>query len=179
MRRLPPSAQPEVYLPALSWWERSNRELGHLPGRVHLDPIALGARALSFVMIVDIIGRAEDMRFRLIGSSHDDFNGRNLTGQFFSAVYPPESPILSYVRGLYLDMIEARRPIWSLNSWSTGAGVIQVRMGRLMLPLSTDGTEIDGCVAVQKIDYPDFSETIVRNSWIPNSAPQERERMVF
>jgi hypothetical protein len=179
MRKLPTSAQPEVYLPALSWWERLTRELGHLPGRAHLDPVDLGAKALRFVMIVDIIGRADDMRFRLIGSSHDEFNGRNLTGQLFSAVYPRESPILSYVRGLYIDMIDAGRPIWSLNSWSTEAGLSRVRMGRLMLPLSTNGVEVDGCVAVQKIDYPDFSEAIVRDSWIPNSAPHERERIIF
>ena len=179
MSKLPTSAQPEVYLPALSWWERSTRELGHLPGRAHLDPVALGARALRFVMIVEIIGRAEDMRFRLVGSSHDEFNGRSLTGQLFSAVYPSGSPILSYVRGLYLEMIEARRPIWSLNSWSPEAGLSRVRMGRLMMPLSTNGLIVDGCVAVQKIDYPDFSEPIVRNSWIPNATPYERERMII
>ena len=150
---LPASADPAIYRPALSWWSKTTRRLGRLPSRADLEPHDLGAKALPHVLLVDILDNATDLRFRLMGTNHAEFNRRDLSGQLFSEVYPPKSPVLAYLKDLYKEMIETRRPLWTLNEFIPPTRDLPIRMGRLMLPLSSDGQTIDLCAAVQKIDF--------------------------
>ncbi len=179
MIELPTSADPEIYGPAISWWTRTSKELGRLPSRADFDPTDISPETLRHVILVEIIGLAEDMRFRLLGTIHDQFNGRNLAGQYFSAVYPSGSPILAYIKGLYVEMINARRPLWSLNELLYADNSTRVRFGRLMLPLSNDGGVVDMCLAIQKIIYPDVFGETERSSWMNGASPSERERLLL
>ena len=172
---LPASADPAIYKPALAWWSRVVKQLGRLPSRADLEPHDLGAKALPHVILVDIIDDAADLRFRLMGTAHVEFNRRDLSHQFFSQVYPSGSPVLAYLKGLYRDMIASRRPLWTLNEFIPPTREFPVRMGRLMLPLSTDGATIDLCVGVQKIDAPQHAAALT-NPWHQTRYTGEIER---
>ncbi|MFY7961151.1 MAG: PAS domain-containing protein [Elsteraceae bacterium] len=172
---LPPSADAAIYQPALAWWLETVARLGRLPARSDLDPTDLGVKALPHALIVEIVGAGEDFRFRLIGTNHSEFNRRDLTGLLFSQVYPIDSPVLAYLKGLYAELMTSRRPLWSLNEFLPPTRNQPIRMGRLMLPMSSNGDLVDFCVAVQKIDAPK-SATIIRHPWQEAEYTGEIER---
>lgn len=175
---LPSSAEKEIYEPALTWWSTAVVRLGNLPSRRDLEPHYLGAKGLPHVLLVDIIGNADELRFRLMGSNHTSFNGRDLTGLLFSQVYPAGSPVLSYLRTLYRELIYTRRPLWSLTEFIPPTREFNIRMGRLMLPLSSDGETVDLCVSIQKIESPQ-NATAPINPWQQSRYTGEIERAVL
>lgn len=172
---LPASADPSIYRPALEWWRRAVAQLGRLPSRADLEPHDLGARALPHVLLVDIVDGAADLRFRLMGTHHAEFNRRDLSGKLFSQVYPSGSPVLDYLKDLYRDLITSRRPLWSLNEFVPPGKEFPIRMGRLMLPLSSNGQTVDLCAAVQKIDAPQQA-AVISNPWHQSKYTGEIER---
>jgi hypothetical protein len=172
---LPASADPTVYKPAIVWWIKAVKQFGRLPSRADLEPHDLGAKALPHVILVDIIDNATDLRFRLMGTNHVDFNRCDLSGKLFSAVYPSHSPVLAYLKELYGELITTRRPLWTLNEFVPPGKQFPIRMGRLMLPLSSDGETVNLCAAVQKIETPQQTAPL-DNPWHQTKYTGEIER---
>jgi hypothetical protein len=132
--------------------------------RADLEPQDFGGKALPHVLLIDILSGDADLRFRLMGTNHAEFNRADLAGKLFSEVYPTGSLSLAYVMGLYREMIATRRPIWTLNEFMAPGREYPIRMGRLMLPLSSDGETVDLCAAVQKIEASQHV-TAPQNPW--------------
>ena len=176
---LPGHADPAVYRAGLAWWRRTAAALGRLPARRDFHPADLGAAALPHVLLVDILGNADELRFRLMGTAHVEFNARDLTGLKFSEVYPADSPVLAYVKELYREMIDKRRPLWSLNQLVPPGRDIPILMERLMLPLSSDGARVDLCLAIQKVSYELIPNAYPRHPWHTAHNHGQRERILL
>ena len=64
---------------------------GRPPARADIDPVDIHDM-LPGIMIIDVVedeGRRR-FRFRLFGTSHVEFNQRDLTGKFIDEVFTPE-----------------------------------------------------------------------------------------
>ncbi|EWY37058.1 hypothetical protein N825_21675 [Skermanella stibiiresistens SB22] len=70
-------------LDALAYWEgkRSDRRM---PARRDLDPVLEVPRLLPWLILVDVLRKPLDFRYRLIGSGVVDRSGRNNTGKLIS-----------------------------------------------------------------------------------------------
>jgi hypothetical protein len=70
-----------------AYWRELGHSLGHLPGRQHLDPLALKPH-LPFLWMVDAVPVAQGMRYRyrLIGTEIVAARGGDDTGKFVDEV---------------------------------------------------------------------------------------------
>jgi len=179
LKLLAADADQRVFGPGLAWWRSHVDRTGRLPSRADLSPEDLTVSALPHVLLVDIGPAVNRLRFRLVGTAHVAFNRRDFTGLEFDEVYPSDSPILAYVKGLYRDLVEARRPLWTVNQVPhprTGEALI---MRRLMMPLSSDGEIVNLSLGIQTIEQRPSEERDSVNPWHSASVSGERGREVL
>lgn len=176
---LPSTADARMFRPALDWWSRIASEKKRIPTRSELAPDYLTPTALPHTMLIDIADNGEKLRWRLMGTAHVAFNQRDLTGVEFDDHYPEGSPILSYVKCLYRELISTRRPLWSVNDLNHCRALQSLRIRRLMLPVSVNSVDIDLCVSVQTIDYPLASTPEKLNPWRHSLSIGEKERVTL
>lgn len=165
-----------IFGPALGWWRGKVAELGRLPARADFGPEDLTPKALPYVVISEIGPNAEPVRFRLVGGVHVAFTERDFTGLTLEETYPPNSPALAYVRGLYRELSERARPLWSVNSSRHPRLGHSVTMCRMMLPLSNGGERVDMALSVQLIETSAPSSAITIAMWHQAPVVQEIER---
>jgi hypothetical protein len=174
--RLPLSADPKLFHPALKWWIETSARYNRIPRRADLLPEYLGAPALPYVLLVDILCASDDFRFRLTGTKHVEFNQRDLTGVLYGDLFPKGSAALAHIKNLYTEMILARRPLWIRNDAFVPAREHSVHVTRLMLPMSQDSDDIDLCLAVQTYDKPKNTDAKALMTWLDASSIREIER---
>jgi hypothetical protein len=172
---VPDGADPAIFTPAVVWWNAAVRANRGLPGRRDLRPEELGSRTLPYVLLVDVGASGDRLRFRLMGSAHIAYNHADLSGHAFETIFA-EGASLEYVRGLYRDLHARRRPLWSVNEvrhFRTGMPVV---VRRLMLPMSTDGGEVDLSLGVQTMQRPPDRGMDMVNPWHVARSIVELER---
>ncbi|MGD8809019.1 MAG: PAS domain-containing protein [Gammaproteobacteria bacterium] len=121
----------------LRYWQLAGR--GGMPSRTDLDPADIPG-LLSNVILIDVQRAPIRFRVRLCGTEVDRLLGRNFTG-----CYLDDMTASYFERDILLDYAEAvlhKRPKVARRSIMTPEGN-WLRYQRLLLPLSSDGWDVD------------------------------------
>lgn len=170
------AAERRIFAPALRWWGGKVAALGRLPARSDFSPEDLTPKALPYVLISEIGPGAKTVRFRLVGGVHVAFTERDFTGLTLEETYPPNSPALLYIQGLYRELQAGARPLWSVNSSRHPRLGHSVTMRRMMLPLSNGGDQVDMALSVQLVVTAAPTAAISIAMWHHAPVVQESER---
>lgn len=176
-------ADRRIFEPPILWWTHTTSKLGHLPSRADLTPDQLTPAALPHVMLVDIADAGNKLRWRLVGTAHVDRNRENLMGTDFDGAYAENSPVLAYIKNLYRELLQLKKPIWTVNNIVHHAGNFGTKsplfVRRLMLPLSSNGKDVDLCVGVQTVTLnPDLNQDY-KELWRNSDYVSETEKMII
>jgi len=117
--------------------KRAGREM---PARADIEPLEL-RDVLGFLCLIEVTDEPKPrFRFRVDGSSLASLTGYDLTGKYADDL--PEPDYRDYMRQLYAQVVETRRPVFRANEeeWA-GFGV---RADSVTLPLSSDGRRVTG-----------------------------------
>ncbi|HLI13692.1 MAG TPA: PAS domain-containing protein [Alphaproteobacteria bacterium] len=138
----------EVY----DYWSAKRGERA-MPARSDLDPHEM-KKALPHLMLTDVLDGGSRFRYRLVGTAIAEAFGRDMTGLYIDEVMS-DGRYRDFILGLYRDLVEKRRPIYSESRYYSERKV-GLSAERLMLPLSSDGTVVDMVLAAQvfKHDTP-------------------------
>lgn len=109
-----------------------------LPGRCDIDPVEI-PDLLPYLLLTEIVDGGRRLRYRLAGTEVERFFGRPMTGRFVDELL--KQHYRAYLEDLYAEMIRRRSPVYSESAYKHRDNPLRTR--RLMLPLSTQGREID------------------------------------
>jgi hypothetical protein len=132
----PDVADTTIFSPLVGWWIRTLSSTGRLPSRSALRPEDLPGIAFSHLLLAELVEGGQDMLCHLIGDQirsivSTDWKGR-LASSSAAGVY-----FRDYLRPLYQEMAQTRRPIRTLTSLDLG-GSLRIVIARLILPLCAD-----------------------------------------
>ncbi len=123
----------------LGYWTR-RRGSHDMPTRAEIDPIDI-PRLLPHLMLTDVID-ASRFRYRLVGTAIEDVAGVGMTGRYLEEVIG-HIPYRDYLIDLYAAVAIKRCPVFSESDFISNDNEPVRATQRLMLPLSTDGREVD------------------------------------
>jgi len=143
----PPGIEPHPdLLEFLAYWQSLVKPDGTLPARADISPFEL-RRLLAGIAMIDVQPQENPQlpyryRWRLLGTSHQQHLGVDLTGTYFEDVHVPERLALAH-RAL-LPIIRERRPGY-LRMSSTGFTVTSAMhyFERIMAPLVGEDGEVN------------------------------------
>ena len=121
-------------------WDRLRRGRS-MPSRSDIDPIELPRRILPRLMLVDVVEAPRRYRFRLMGTWVADFSGGDHTGRHFDD--PELAKKDQTIVAQYDAVVDAGRPLHSEEPFENPISKVTMPVGRLLLPLSTDGGRVD------------------------------------
>ncbi|HUZ71694.1 MAG TPA: hypothetical protein VMU87_01805 [Stellaceae bacterium] len=137
------------------YW-RGKKQGRSMPSPVDIDPAELPAVIQPNVMVLDVVGAADGPRFRYrrVGGVFWRAGGTDLAGRFVAEVLPVKAGYRDYVVGIYREMAETKRPMYTENVFILQHGQVDpMSTKRVSLPLSYDGTRVDGVLAAHVFDY--------------------------
>jgi hypothetical protein len=111
-----------------------------LPGRQHIDPLAIGSSLLAHVFLADVIEGGMRFRWRLIGTHIVTHAGTDDTGQELDATVAPR--LRDTIIGHYRLVTLERRPLCHRSEF-IGRDKRVYRYERLLLPMAADGATVD------------------------------------
>jgi hypothetical protein len=131
------------------YWQSIHPPHG-LPGRQHLDPIALGD-LLPGMWLLDVQREPFRLRYRLVGTRIVEAIGHETTGQWLDEAHPHvirKPDYFDRYRGVIATKAPSRRRgparLWTNQDYREIENVV--------LPLATDGTSVD-VLAVLTVMY--------------------------
>jgi hypothetical protein len=141
------------------YWDRL-RGPRFAPARADIDPIAIPT-LLPHILLIDIIAPGR-YRYRLVGTEVERNFGKAMTGGYIHELARGE--YLTFLNDLYATLIRDREPVYSENSYNAQASGYDfasdlLRTSRLMLPLSSDGSTVDMCLAGQVFERRSAART--------------------
>lgn len=113
---------------------------------------------LGHLAITDIERNPFRIRYRLVGTALTDLAGCELTGRYVDELYSPK--IRREVATAYRAVVDRRRPHYRhARFW-----LVKKTLGyhRLILPFSSDGTQVDVCLLAL---YPDRADITRAADW--------------
>jgi hypothetical protein len=120
------------------YWDRKRGQRA-MPSRRDILPEELGA-LLGNIFMVDIVREPAQLRFRyrLVGTALTAVMDQELTGKFID-----EMPFLyrKFALPAYREILRVGRPTY--KETNAFEGWLVIRYKRLLLPLSSDGAQID------------------------------------
>jgi hypothetical protein len=127
-----------------AYWRRIRPADGRLPGRQHVDPVAI-PRLLPWVWMVDVQQAPRRFKYRLIGTEVVRAMGCDQTGKWIDEAYRGWEAGATYPQ--FLAAAEG------MICYRRGAPVVHVPKEyllteRLLLPLARDGTAVDMLLAL-------------------------------
>lgn len=121
----------------LCYWEKK-RGKRRMPARRDIDPIEMDRRVLPQLMLCELSGHGNVIRFRLVGTSLAKRFGFDPTGQCLGDF--AQSPYLDFLGGLMRRSYAEAAPIYAESAFHWGAkGKLDAH--HLLLPLSVSGSE--------------------------------------
>lgn len=124
----------------IRYWRECGGE-DKLPGRVDIQPGDL-VPVLSHMMLIDVAADGEPRySYRLIGTALVDRIGFDATKQPVETTY--EGADWIELRKDYDFVVRERRPCLTLNDMVIAPEHRRVRYRRLLLPLASDGSNVD------------------------------------
>lgn len=146
MFRLPPDCVEPIFSTVLDYWEGKRRN-GALPRRRDIDPLDFPGTILPYILVFEVVPGAAGprFRFRLAGTAFRQIAGRDVTGMCFDELGPAErtAPV---IRQLTMSA-EQLRPAYLVGR-VTARSDAHEDIGRLALPLSSDGASVDKILGV-------------------------------
>ncbi len=127
-----------------------------IPRRADIDPVEIPAAIWPHTMILEVVREDSRLRFRYrrAGSVFWRAGAAEPTGRFIEEVLPGTAGYLEYVVGIYVEMTESRRPMYSENYFIRAGQSVPMRTRRVSLPLSNDGVVVDTILAGHVFEYP-------------------------
>lgn len=113
---------------------------GEPPHRRSLDPVALGSALLPGMVLVELVDRGDDYRWRVFGSEHAVQYGADLTGAALSEI-EALNPTAGAVRQLFDHVRDTAAPVFMSLAY-TSRGLLVREAHGLMLPLSDDENSV-------------------------------------
>lgn len=125
------------------------------PGRDEIDPTALKS-VLPHILLVGIEYDPFRVFYRLIGTEIVRFAKFDFTGCYADSLHFQDDAGVDWST-YYRAVVEARRPGLGLTHW-TVSGDLQRWIEFLILPLSSDGSVIDRCIALEDYEHLNMVE---------------------
>jgi hypothetical protein len=125
------------------YWQQK-RGARAMPARRDIEPTELVA-VLPHLMLVDV-EEGPRFRYRLFGTAVAEAFGSDPTNRFIDEVMV--GAYKGFLLGLYNDLLVSKKPVYSTSIYG-GQHEGQLWTQRLMLPLSSDGTNVDKVLAIQ------------------------------
>lgn len=139
--RLPAGATDPRFQAFFAYWQSVAPE-GLLPGRQHVDPLAIPRSLLPHIALYDLVPAAGDFRIRcrLMGTGVVELLGADNTGRFIDETMPMGGyrPLHESFRAL---MQTGMPQYWQRTLPYPDRSFIGIR--RLALPLAADGVTVD------------------------------------
>lgn len=125
---------------------------------VKIDDIS--AALASHTMVLDVVRTdgAVRFRYRRVGKVFWRINEVEPSGRFLDEVLPTKGGYGDYVVGIYREVTESRRPLYTENLFSCHGHSVPIGAKRVSLPISNDGTAVDIIVAAHVFEYHVFLE---------------------
>jgi hypothetical protein len=112
-----------------------------MPSRKDVDPVQIAARHLPNLMLIDVLQDPRRYRYRLIGTNVVIASGEDRTGRIFEDVgFFKVHPVVIQQYNL---VVETGRPLHSLEPFTNFRTGNEYDVDRLLLPLSSDGRQVD------------------------------------
>ncbi|WP_341898880.1 PAS domain-containing protein [Ferrovibrio terrae] len=143
---------------------------GKLPGRQHVDPLAIRAM-LAFTNLVDVIREDGKLRFRfrLIGTVQSTAAGREISGRYLEDAVLPE--FADRIRANMTAVVEQGLPIYDrFGMPHPDRDFIDTE--RIYFPLARDGKTVDMLLILN--GYPDEAEKRAASGASEGRPPQLR-----
>lgn len=121
-----------------------------LPSLADIDPTAIDAAVLPFVVLADVVEGGRRIRYRLVGTNMVAEWGQDFTGRYLDEIM--EGSYREFLEGLFADVIAKRSAVLSESAfrWDVGGST---RTCRLFMPLATDGRTVDAVLIGQTFDH--------------------------
>jgi len=135
---LPEGCDPRV-LALASYWGGCRLDSA-LPGRQHVDPVAMPA-PLANIWLLDVQRKPVRFRFRLVGTRVVEFLGQDPTGHWVDEAYPSFAG--SLIEADFAGCIRTGRPAWRCGPPVMNVAKDFARVERIALPLARNGRDVD------------------------------------
>jgi hypothetical protein len=165
---------PQDFLLLLGYW-RGKRSGRLMPRRADIDPTELPGRLWPRLMLIDVLrdGDRNRLRYRLLGGDVIRALGRDPTGEYLDEAISPKAVYRDYIIKIPYDVVERRRPLYTVNILTLPGQTLPMTTKRLTLPLSNDGTSVNMLMSAHIYEYPSGEEISVGTEVL---AFEERER---
>ena len=130
------------------YWQ-GKRGAKPLPYRKNIDPTEMGAEVLPHVMLTEILEGGR-FRYRLAGTAIEAVSGMSLAGRYLDEVLLP--PYLEYLLGLYHEVIESRRALYTESLYPPTLKQTERYTKRLMMPLLSEEEAVSMVLSGQVFD---------------------------
>lgn len=129
----------EVY----RYWDRL-RGIRFAPTYAEVDPVDI-PKLLRYLLVTEVESTPEGRRYRyrLCGTEVEQHFGIAMRGRYVDTLM--QGAYRTYIEGLYDRLVNQRCPVYSVSSYEER----QMQTKRLMLPLSSDGREVNMVLAAQ------------------------------
>lgn len=141
MYSLPAGCDEPALTSLLNYWQSRSRG-GLLPGRRDIDPLDFPPALLPQLLLFDVV-RAPDrlrFRFRVAGTAFGKLIGRDVTGQIFDEIAPPDRT--DPVNAALTAIAESGRPGYLAGRLTLRSDTFE-QVRRLGVPLAADGRRVD------------------------------------
>lgn len=114
------------------------------PTYAQVDPVDI-PKLLRYLLVTEVERTATGRRYRyrLCGTEVEQHFGIAMRGRYVDTLM--QGAYRTYIEGLYNRLVDQRCPVYSVSSYEDR----QMQTKRLMLPLSSDGREVDMVLAAQ------------------------------
>ena len=114
------------------------------PSYAEVDPIDI-PRLLRYLLVTEVerTPRRRRYRYRLCGTEVEEHFGSGMRGRTIDSLM--QGGYRTYIEGLYDRLVDQRSPIYSVSAYDQRL----LHTKRLMLPLSSDGREVDMVLSAQ------------------------------
>ncbi|MGP1253670.1 MAG: PAS domain-containing protein [Kiloniellales bacterium] len=136
---------PEEVLSDIYRYWRDRRGQRPMPARADIDPADI-PRLLPYLLLTDLLDGGR-YRFRLVGTEVERSFGAPMTGRTLEELMSGD--YLEFMRSLYRKVVAEKRPIYSTSRYSGADGDSPLFTKRVMMPLSTDGQNVDMVISAQ------------------------------
>jgi hypothetical protein len=140
----PMQGDPSAWNPKIAtlhaYWQSRRPSADLLPGRAAIDPAEIPA-LLPHIFMLDVLEGPLRFRYRLVGSKLVIAGGRELTGRLMEDAHENLLTALPYAD--YPACVRDRRISWRRGATVFDWGREHVMIERMLLPLATDGRNVD------------------------------------
>lgn len=123
----------EKFRPILEWWRQPS---GKPPARKQLDPFSFGGVLVGYLVLLEVLDRGRDFRWRTFGGRHVQAFGADLTNVAISDLVD-DHPAAKDLRAVMQTVLERRRPVPFEIRYMSENRILRQAVGVLM-PLTDD-----------------------------------------